>query len=68
MPQFARNLGRVTNALALIIQDQMSEADRNQPIWKPRVAALREVSGSYWDLFDDSVRQFLVGKDLQPEK
>jgi hypothetical protein len=68
IPQCALNLGRVTTALTLIFQDQMSDAERSQPIWEARVAALREVVRSHWDLFDDSVRRFLGNKGLYPGK
>ena len=63
----AHNLGRITTALTLIIQDQMAEAERCQPIWKARINALREVVDSHWDLFDGSARQFLLDKGLRPE-
>ena len=68
IPKCAHILGRATTALAVIIQEQMSEIERNQPIWKERVAALREVVVSHRELFDESARHFLANKGFRPEK
>lgn len=68
IPKCAQNLGRAIAALAAIIQDQMPEAVRSQPIWKARVADLREVVTSNWELFDDSARRILTQKGLKPDE
>lgn len=66
LPQCSVNLGRVATALTLVLRDGLTEADRTQPDWATRIAALQEVIRSHWDLFDESVRQFLIGQGLGP--
>jgi hypothetical protein len=66
IPKCAHNLGRIATALTHIFQDQMSEAQRKEPIWNARMSALREVVREYWALVDDSARTFLAQRGLQP--
>jgi hypothetical protein len=66
LAQCSLNLGRVATALTLIIRDSLTESARSQPAWAARVVALRELLRSHWDLFDESVRQFLIGQGLGP--
>lgn len=67
LSQCSINLGRVATALMLVIRDGLYDAAKSEPAWTARVAALREVLRSHWDLFDEPVRQFLVGQGLQPQ-
>jgi len=67
-PRCAQNLGRAVTALAAIIQDQLPGSERIKPIWKQRVAALREVAATHWSLFDDSVRNILAKRGFKAEK
>jgi hypothetical protein len=62
------NLGRAATALTLIFRDGLSESVRTEPLWARRVAALQEILRSHWDLFDEPVRQFLIGQHLGPEE
>jgi hypothetical protein len=68
LQQCSVNLGRAATALTFILRDGLPEAVRTEPLWIRRVAALREVLRSYWDLFDEPVRQFLIGQHLGPEE
>src|SRR5262245_51942501 len=62
--QCSANLGRIAAALSLVFRDSLSESDRLSEPWYGRVTALREVIQSHWDLFDESVRQFLISQGL----
>lgn len=66
IPKCVENLGRTTNALALIIQGQLPEPERSKPIWNARLSALREVVRQFWDLFDPNVRKVLTDSGLRP--
>jgi hypothetical protein len=61
------NLGRVATALTLILRDCLPESDRTKQPWIARIASLQEVLRSHWDLFDESVRRFLVGQGIGPQ-
>lgn len=66
VPQCVRNLSRAITALALIIRDHLSEAEKGQPPWAERVAALQEVVRTHWDLFDEHMRGFLINQGWGP--
>jgi hypothetical protein len=64
LAQCTLNLGRVATALTLLLRDFLSDADRVREPWSARAAALQEVLRSHWELFDESLRQFLIGQGL----
>ncbi|HUJ30716.1 MAG TPA: hypothetical protein VLY23_05510 [Candidatus Acidoferrum sp.] len=66
LPRCSANLGKVVNALFLIYRDCLQEHERNDKAWSDRIEALRDVVRSHWQLFDQSVRQFLQTNGLKP--
>ena len=58
------NLGRVVTAPMIVLRDGPPDPGRNQSAWAARTAALQEIVRSYWDLFDEEVRQMLIVKGL----
>jgi hypothetical protein len=66
LPRSANNLGRAATSIALILRDALRAEEFNREYWTKKDAVLQQVLHSYWDLLDESLKQFLIGQGFGP--
>ena len=62
----AQNLGRAATSIALILRDALPAKAGDHDYWRLKNSAIQEVLHSYWDMFDDGLKGFLIGQGLDP--